>query len=89
MKIIHEFKPYHVYVKYDHAYPYLPIAIADTIPELARQLGVTANTIYSSMSHGRKTYQKVYYDPDMYPDNDGNLWFKDPLTGEHVLWIDD
>lgn len=31
----------------------LPIAVADTAQELARMLGVTANTIYSQMSHAK------------------------------------
>lgn len=28
-----------------------PIAVAETVPELAKMMGVTANSIYSNLSH--------------------------------------
>lgn len=37
----------------------LPIAVADTVPELARMMGTSANTINSSLSHKARRYRKV------------------------------
>lgn len=54
----------HVYVRYSRKHPYLPIAIADTAKELARMLGVTENTVYSSITKKHGTYAKVYISDD-------------------------
>lgn len=48
-----------LYVKYDDKPPFLPIAVADSIPELAEILGVSRNVIYSSFSHKLPTYKEV------------------------------
>ena len=37
----------------------LPIAVANNVPELARMMGTTANTIRSSICHKNRKYQKV------------------------------
>lgn len=39
----------------------LPLAVADSIPLLARQLGVTTNSIYASMTHSRKKGYRCRY----------------------------
>ena len=44
-----------VYVKYDRQKPHLPVAIADTKEELAAMVGMSLNTIRSSLSHGVDT----------------------------------
>ena len=51
-----------VYVKYDRQKPHLPIAIADTKEELAAMVGMTLNTIRSSLSHGVETVVAVEVD---------------------------
>ena len=48
-----------MYVKYDDKPPYLPIAVADSIPELAEILGVSRNVVYSSFSHKLPTYKEI------------------------------
>lgn len=48
-----------MYVKYDDKPPYLPIAVADSIPELAEMLGVSRNVVYSSFSHKLPTYKEI------------------------------
>ncbi len=63
-----------VYIKYDRMKPHLPVAIADTKEELAKMVGMSLNTIRSSLSHGVDTIAEVELYDDCYPDNDGNLW---------------
>ena len=53
-----------VYVKYDRAKPHLPVAIADTKEELAAMIGVSLNTIRSSLSHGVNTFAEVEVEDD-------------------------
>ena len=48
-----------VYVKYDRQKPHLPVAIADSKEELAAMVGMTLNTIRSSLSHGVETVVAV------------------------------
>ena len=48
-----------VYIKYDRAKPHLPVAIADTKEELAKMVGMSLNTIRSSLSHGVETVVAV------------------------------
>ena len=48
----------------------LPIAIADSVGELARVVGTTANCISSSICHGYGTYVKVIVD-EKEGENDG------------------
>ena len=48
-----------IYVKYDSKPPYLPVAFADSVPELAEMLEISPNVIYSSISHKLPTYKKV------------------------------
>ena len=51
-----------VYVKYDRQKPHLPVAIADSKEELAAMVGMTLNTIRSSLSHGVETVVAVEVD---------------------------
>jgi hypothetical protein len=65
-----------VYVKYDKCKPHLPIAIADTKEELAKMVGMSLNTVRSSLSHGIGSFAEVEIgDLELYPDNDGRLWY--------------
>lgn len=65
-----------VYVKYDRCKPHLPVAIADTKEELAKMIGMSLNTVRSSLSHGVGSFAEVEIgDLELYPDNDGRLWY--------------
>ena len=65
-----------VYVKYDRCKPHLPVAIADTKEELAKMIGMSLNTVRSSLSHGIGSFAEVEIgDLELYPDNDGRLWY--------------
>lgn len=54
-----------VYVKYDRCKPHLPIAIADTKEELAKMIGMSLNTVRSSLSHGVGSFAEVEIDERM------------------------
>lgn len=65
-----------VYVKYDRCKPHLPVAIADTKEELAKMVGMSLNTVRSSLSHGVGSFAEVEIgELELYPDNDGRLWY--------------
>lgn len=51
-----------VYLKYDRCKPHLPIAIADTKEELAKMVGMSLNTVRSSLSHGIGSFAEVEID---------------------------
>ena len=55
----------------------LPVAVADSITELAKMTGHSGNTIHSSISRGSNTFYVVDVLPEVWPDNDGNLWYYD------------
>ncbi len=59
----------------------LPVAVADSIPELAKMTGNSENTIRSSISRCSNTFYVVEVPPEMWPDNDGNLWYYDNNGG--------
>lgn len=61
----------------------IPIAVADSGAELARMLGVSVNSVWSCISKEISGYHKIEF-PEVYPDNDGRLWYKDPDTGETI-----
>ena len=44
----------------------LPIAVADSAGQLARMLGKARGTIDSSVSHGKKAYERIEVDEDEY-----------------------
>lgn len=47
----------------------LPVAVADTGRELADMVGTTRGVIFSAISKGYKTYQKVEVEDDDSSDN--------------------
>lgn len=51
-----------LFIKYSKDPPYLPEAVADSKSELAEMIGTTPGTVYSSYSHGRKTFAEVDID---------------------------
>lgn len=62
----------------------LPIAVEDSPTALAKKLGIDRNSISSMCSKGVCGYYKIEVEPEMYPDNDGGLWYRDPDTWETV-----
>lgn len=50
----------YIYMKVTKDEYELPIAVADDAYQLADVCGTTPNNIYSSISHGRKSYKRVY-----------------------------
>lgn len=53
----------------------LPLAVADSPRELARMTGNTCGSIRSMISKGVPGYIKIDCGPDMWPTNDGGLWY--------------
>jgi len=43
-----------IYVAYDTHPPYLPVAVSDSVKELADMIGVKSNTISASISRQRR-----------------------------------
>lgn len=54
----------YVYIKYEKRKPHLPVAVADTVTELAQILGIKPNIVSSSIYHKRPTYAKVWIEED-------------------------
>ena len=53
-------------------------AAAGKVPELARMMGVSYNSVYSEISRGYGGYHKVVIDePKLYPTADGGFWYKE------------
>lgn len=48
----------------------LPLAVADSVPELAKILGVSETSIYSSLSHNRKEGRHTAYRKVEIPDDE-------------------
>ena len=53
-----------LYIRYENAYPYLPIAIGCSVQELSEQTGASINTIRSAISHKAKTFAVVEIEED-------------------------
>lgn len=63
----------------------LPLAVADSPKELAVMLKANYGTIATMVSKQICGYHKVEIeDTELYPDNDGNLWYRDPDTMQVV-----
>lgn len=62
----------------------LPIAVADSTRELAQMLHMTNGSVASAVSREVCGFHKINIEPEMYPDNDGWVWYKDPDTWETV-----
>jgi len=82
-----------IYVKYDARKPNLPVAIADSKKELAQKLGVSFHSVLSAYYHKRSTFAEVdlskvdeleILNIRLYPDNDGGLWYRHPVTRETI-----
>ena len=76
-----------VYMKVSKDRFQLPEYIADSLQELSEMTGYKYGTIASQISKKSKVFIKVELEPepDMYPDNDGNLWYRDHKTGRTIL----
>ena len=48
-----------LYVKYDKKPPHLPVAVAESMSELAKKTGMTPSTLYSCFYHGYSNYAKI------------------------------
>ena len=66
-----------LYIKVSNDKYELPIAVADSPAELAAVLGVKRESILSMLTRQVGGYHRVEIEPDLYPDNDGNLWYYD------------
>ena len=57
----------------------LPLAVADSPKELAFMLKANYGTIATMVSRQICGYHKIDIpeEPELYPDNDGNLWYYD------------
>jgi hypothetical protein len=51
-----------IYIKVTDDELRLPVAIADSAKELARQVGTTTNTIYASICHAKHGRRKSIYE---------------------------
>lgn len=75
-------------VKYSKTYPYLPEAVGDNFHDLGRVLGISASAVSHAVHRESKIYKVVEIEPEIYPDNDGGLWYRDPKTNE-VVYVRD
>lgn len=64
-----------IYVKYGSEEPHLPVAVADSPKELAEMTGSTPNSINTAICRKRPLFAKIKVEPEMWPDNDGGMWF--------------
>ena len=73
-------------VKYSSKPPHLPLAVGDSFDDLARVLGISASAVSHAVHRDSELYKvvEIEEDPALYPDNDGNLWYKNPDTWETV-----
>jgi hypothetical protein len=55
----------------------LPIAVEDSPSKLAAKLGYKAHSVATLCSKQKNGYHRVEVEPDMWPDNDGGLWYWD------------
>lgn len=49
-----------VFIKYSSKYPYLPVAVADSVKELSEEVGVNCISIYSSLKRANSSYKAVF-----------------------------
>lgn len=75
-------------VKYSKEFPFLPEAVGDNFHDLARILGVTPSSISHAVHRNSEYVKVVNIEPELYPDNDGNLWYKDLNTLETIFMKD-
>lgn len=53
----------------------LPIAVEDSPAKLARRLGLNRHSVATMCSKQKNGYHRIKIEPEMYPDNDGGLWY--------------
>lgn len=53
-----------LYVRYDTNYPFLPVAIATSVKELAEMLGKSYNVVSSGISKKQSTYAVIDMDEE-------------------------
>lgn len=74
-----------VVVRYSEEYPNLPVAVGDNFHDLGRILGISASAVSHAVHRNSELYRVVdLNEPEMYPDNDGGLWYRDPDTLQTV-----
>lgn len=55
----------------------LPLVVEDSPTKLAQKLGLSRHSVATMCSKQINGYHRVEVKPDMYPDNDGGLWYYD------------
>ena len=55
----------------------LPLIVEASPSILAQKLGLKRRSVATMCSKGVNGYYRVEVEPDLYPDNDGNLWYYD------------
>ena len=55
----------------------LPLVVEDSPTKLAQKLGLNRHSVATMCSKQINGYHRVEVKPDMYPDNDGGLWYYD------------
>lgn len=55
----------------------LPLAVENSPAKLANRFGLTTHSVSTMCSKGVGGWHRVEYDPECWPDNDGNLWTYD------------
>jgi len=55
----------------------LPLVVEDSPTKLARKLGLERSSVATMCSKQINGYHRVDVMPDMYPENDGGLWYYD------------
>ena len=63
----------------------LPLIVEDSPTKLAHKLGLSRHSVATMCSKNVCGYRRVEVEPDMWPDNDGNLWYYDDKTGREVI----
>lgn len=53
----------------------LPVVVEDSPAKLAEKLGLDSHSVACMCSRERNGYHRIDVDPEMYPDNDGGLWY--------------
>lgn len=55
----------------------LPLVVEDSPTKLAQKLGLNRHSVATMCSKQINGYHRIDVGPDVYPDNDGNLWYYD------------
>lgn len=63
-----------------------PVAVADSVKELAHMLGNTPASVASCISRNSCGYHRIEVPEDMWTDNDGRLWYYG--KNSEVIYVD-